>query len=353
MTTPFAPPQRTGRRHGTPWAVAIWLLASTVLVPSPGRAWRETGHFAVCEIAYRHLSDAARARVDEILGGQPFAPQCTWPDMIRKSAAFSHTYSWHFINLDGDDYFEPGTLNPEGDVLQALLDAERTLAAADATADARKMALRFLGHLAGDSHQPLHVGHKSDQGGNLIRVRWFGDETFESVTILKRENGGEACEGEGVYFDEPTGECAVRLVERAPVNLHKVWDLLMVQKFIAKKRLRPEPGDSEFLHRAYATAVAGLLSAEEIAALRGSTFWDWIADSLARRDQAYDVGRGRLGRRYYRRHVDDLNRQIARAGYRLAFTLDRLFGDPPPEAAAIEARHEELRRRIAELLAAQ
>src|SRR5262249_55712110 len=37
----------------------------------------------------------------------------------------------------------------------------------------RRFALRFLVHLVGDLHQPLHVGDNHDRGGNDTQVRWF------------------------------------------------------------------------------------------------------------------------------------------------------------------------------------
>src|SRR5262249_36900874 len=37
----------------------------------------------------------------------------------------------------------------------------------------RRMALRFVVHLVGDLHQPLHVGDNHDRGGNDTQVRFF------------------------------------------------------------------------------------------------------------------------------------------------------------------------------------
>jgi hypothetical protein len=37
----------------------------------------------------------------------------------------------------------------------------------------RRLALRFLVHLVGDLHQPLHVGDNHDRGGNDTQVRFF------------------------------------------------------------------------------------------------------------------------------------------------------------------------------------
>ena len=37
--------------------------------------------------------------------------------------------------------------------------------------------LKMLVHLIGDLHQPLHVGGGDDQGGNNIKVDWFGKDS--------------------------------------------------------------------------------------------------------------------------------------------------------------------------------
>ena len=37
----------------------------------------------------------------------------------------------------------------------------------------RRFALRFLVHLVGDLHQPLHVGDNHDPGGNDTQMRCF------------------------------------------------------------------------------------------------------------------------------------------------------------------------------------
>ncbi len=314
-------------------------------------AWRETGHFAICEIAYRNLLPAARERVDAITGGRDFAAQCTWADIVRGSERWQHTYPWHYINLDdGERYFAAGNVEPRGDVLQALLLAEAGLADPASTPEERRVHLRFLGHFAGDVHQPLHVGREADRGGNDVAVTWFGAGELVSIAVVEVDGDDGRCRGEDRRVDVATGVCVEDVARRQPMNLHKVWDLLMIRRFIDKRRLRAESGDSEHLHKAYATAIEGLLDDGEIARAVGGTFWDWAAESLRDRGRVYAVGDGDLGRRYYRRHVDYLNRRVALAGHRLAFTLNRLFAAAEvPEAATLEAKHHRLRDRVVEL----
>jgi hypothetical protein len=63
------------------------VFAAAFLCAQNASAWRETGHFAVCEIAYRNLTPAAKKAVDEMMNGQEFPTSCTWPDMVRKTVS--------------------------------------------------------------------------------------------------------------------------------------------------------------------------------------------------------------------------------------------------------------------------
>ncbi len=40
-----------------------------------------------------------------------------------------------------------------------------------------QLALKMLIHIMGDIHQPLHMGHATDLGGNRIKVKFFGNDT--------------------------------------------------------------------------------------------------------------------------------------------------------------------------------
>ncbi|KAG8382886.1 hypothetical protein BUALT_Bualt05G0125900 [Buddleja alternifolia] len=54
-------------------------------------------------------------------------------------------------------------------------------------------ALLFLSHFIGDIHQPLHVGFRSDKGGNTIKVTWFNRKDVLhhvwDTDLIKREEG--------------------------------------------------------------------------------------------------------------------------------------------------------------------
>lgn len=55
-------------------------------------------------------------------------------------------------------------------MIESLDEQIATLKNENATAKDKAFALKFLVHLMGDLHMPLHVGNGVDQGGNFCRV---------------------------------------------------------------------------------------------------------------------------------------------------------------------------------------
>ena len=77
---------------------------------------------------------------------------------------------------EGQTYAEVGALE-EGDALSALARFTQTVRDANASRENKALALKFIAHIVGAVHQPLHAGNGDDRGGNDVKVRWFGDET--------------------------------------------------------------------------------------------------------------------------------------------------------------------------------
>lgn len=323
-------------------ALGLLLLSAT-----PAFAWRETGHFAVCEIAYRNITATTKAAIDAILGGD-YATQCTWPDQVRKSKEWKHTYAWHMNDVeDGATYVATAKANPKGDAVRAILELEDDLRDPSKSAAEKKNALRFLGHVYGDLHQPLHVGRKADGGGNSITVKYFGAPKYDYAEILRVEPADTKCDaGDGRHFDEMTGECVVKKSEPGPISLHKVWDLHLFETYRTKANLRAETGDSEYLHKAFATSITRTLSAADRAKLLNSMPLDWLEESRAMRAVAYSAKpNDDLGEAYYQKAMPIVKQRVFDAGIRLAGTLDRIF-DPQSTAARSPAgAFQDLRRR--------
>src|SRR6185369_348108 len=132
--------------------------AAALLAPSPALAWGKTGHRVVAAIADTQLSGLARAHVREILGGaESLDEAATWPDEMRSALGdfWQKTATpWHYVTLNGITYDHAP---PEGDALQALDHFRSVLRDPTASLADKQQALRFVVHLVGDLHQPLHV----------------------------------------------------------------------------------------------------------------------------------------------------------------------------------------------------
>ena len=153
----------------------IAFTAALALVPAPALAWGKTGHRVVAAIADRQLSGLTRAHVRELLGGaESLDEAATWPDDMRSApgAFWQKTATpWHYVTLNGIVYDHAPS---EGDALEALAKFRATLQDPNASLADKQLALRFIVHLVGDLHQPLHVGKCCDKGGNEVKVTWFG-----------------------------------------------------------------------------------------------------------------------------------------------------------------------------------
>lgn len=158
--------------------VRLFLAAALMLSSSPALAWGKTGHRVVAAIADTQLSGLARANIEKILGpGETLDEAANWPDEMRSAPGdfWQKTSTpWHYVTLNGIIYDHAPS---EGDALEALAKFSKMLRDANASRADRQMALRFVVHLVGDLHQPLHNGKCCDRGGNEVKVNWFGKAT--------------------------------------------------------------------------------------------------------------------------------------------------------------------------------
>lgn len=159
-------------------AIAFIIFCITCMaIWQPVKAYDKTGHRIVAQIATNNLTSKARNEIEKVLGRNGLVNYANWPDEIKSNPAYNYTSKWHYYDLDKD--FTAQELDVE--YQNALSSKNNLLFAIDSLTTALKknkkdsLALRFLTHLIGDLHQPLHVGRTSDLGGNRIRIKWFND----------------------------------------------------------------------------------------------------------------------------------------------------------------------------------
>lgn len=152
------------------------LILALALCASNAFAWGPTGHRVVGDVAQNHLSPAVAYRVTEILKGMSMSRVSNWPDEIKSEPeTHSHTYNWHYTDWKDSDH-DHDESQSSGKLIGSLRDHIKVLNDASATDSAKAYALKFVIHLIGDLHQPLHVGNGLDQGGNKCKVTFHKKE---------------------------------------------------------------------------------------------------------------------------------------------------------------------------------
>jgi hypothetical protein len=159
----------------------IWLLAFALMAPTRALAWGREGHAVIAKIAYAYLSPRAAATVDALLAADrdpltapDLAARASWADAFAR--AHPETAPWHFIGIQIDDPDLDAACTattPSGDCLVRRLQAyEGELAAPSTPRAERLVAFKFVLHLVGDLHQPLHVADNQDFNGGCIPVAY-------------------------------------------------------------------------------------------------------------------------------------------------------------------------------------
>ncbi|MFZ5638558.1 MAG: S1/P1 nuclease [Pseudomonadota bacterium] len=156
-----------------------------VLLPCSALAWGPVGHRLVARLAETRLHPQTRAEVARLLRSEAdptLAGVANWADDLRDNPDAGdpdlgrRTSRWHYVNLAEDDCaYRPPAHCPNGDCVIEAIIGQRALLADRRQPDAvRAQALKFLVHLVGDAHQPLHAGYARDKGGNTVQLQVGG-----------------------------------------------------------------------------------------------------------------------------------------------------------------------------------
>jgi hypothetical protein len=325
------------------------LLAVFVLFPHLAWAWGDLGHQTVAQIAEGHIKPSTKVAIEAILGPEPLAAAATWPDAVRFDPRFGKFDAYHFIEIPPEFTYAkiPSELRSSMDGNTVLIEFPKIVRSATAEREEKMIALRYIIHVLGDIHAPLHVGNGIDQGGNLCQVE---------------------------LTDPYTRQTAI-------TNLHTLWDEGIigylkdsVRDALVKKAgpesggLAAPPPKRYFEYFQFADRIekdqAGLLARkEEIQRLDLASWYDDSA--LVRETDVYpdlEAGldapvdpktrpycaqdptqfpgnthqvtmRAKLDIRYLNARVPVVERQILKAGLRLAAFLDWVFQSAAPEPA--------------------
>jgi hypothetical protein len=170
---------------------AIISLSLLLGASQPVLSWGDDGHKTIAFIAQQCLTQSAKNQVAAMLASDPdpltphdIASEATWADKYRLQH-YEQTQNWHFTDIEidnpdltaacfGRNPLPAGTLASNGPAEACAVDKieqfQAELAATNTDAEERLFALKFLLHLVGDLHQPLHSSDHHDRGGNDIKV---------------------------------------------------------------------------------------------------------------------------------------------------------------------------------------
>jgi len=264
-----------------PWAeepIGISVRAG-IHGPFSEEDWGKTGHRVSGAIAEMLLKPAARKAIAELLDGESLASASTFADEIKSDRSYSKYSPWHYVNYPLDSSYANSPKSEYGDVVRGTEYCLSVLRNPGSTREEKAFHLRLLIHFVGDLHQPLHAGRAEDKGGNDIQVRWF--------------NQGS--------------------------NLHRVWDSNMLESYgmsyseIAEELMRP--------------ADRKRLKGERNKWMKG-TVADWVDESHQIVKQIYssaEVGE-KLSYRYSYDYNELMFEQLKKAGFRIAYLLNDVFG---------------------------
>lgn len=278
---------------------ALFVLLGSFAVIGIG-AWSPQGHRLVALIAAGHLSAPARGNVAWLLDDATLADVSVWADEYLNGN--NQTSFWHYVNIppdaarydrDRDCPLQPAVtagsrLDKWRDcVIDRIQYNEERLADTSLDRADRAIALKFVVHLIGDLHQPLHA-LGVERGGNGIPVTVFGSPN-----------------------------CGATGGARYPCNLHSVWDTTLI-------------AHRDLSDRQYVAELERLIVQQGLSAKAGGTPAEWAMESHALAKEGLVRAGGAIDEAYYRAHISVVERRLALGGLRLATVLNRSLRMSPP-----------------------
>lgn len=237
-------------------------------------AWGQNGHRITGYIAHHYLSEKAAAEIESLLGEEDLAQASTWADEMRSnpSAFWQRSASpFHYVTVPKGKKYKDVDAPQQGDAYAALVEYKKTLLDDDATLAQKQLALRFMVHIIGDLHQPLHAGNGTDRGGNDVKLKFFREDS----------------------------------------NLHSVWDTGLIEK---QNLSYTEMG--HWLQRS--------ISQDQVTEWTVTDPLVWIEESASIRDTIYPESES-ISWQYQYDHLPTIKRRLQQGGVRIAAYLNDIF----------------------------
>lgn len=266
----------------------LLILSVIILGTAPSYGWGRLGHATIAKIAEDHLSPKAKKTIDKYLNGESIISYASYPDDYRtihlidigfdatnspRKTVWGHSFhastdgSLYRSERRGNEYMKNCLLRIEP-IIKDLKANHHNM-----TDSARMVSLAFIVHIVGDIHCPKHIR----------------------------------------YEDEPTSGGYPIIFREKSMSYHAYWDAQLLLAY----------------HPWGYSDLAKLIdrhNKRERNELSKGDIYTWAEESA--RNSRYTVARGKnfeITRLMANEDAKYAEKQLVRAGYRLAKTLNDIF----------------------------
>ena len=232
--------------------------------------WGKKGHRITAKIAETYLTKNAKIQIKKLMGHHDLSRMSNWADEIKSDPSWKIANDWHWCTIPDGELYEKD--KHSGKAVEKVNEFISVLKNKKSNKEDKQIALKFLIHLIGDLHQPMHVGNGIDRGGNDIKLKWFN----------------------------------------VPTNLHRIWDSDLINL-------------QELSYSEYSDYLLLNEDRGKIRKWQGDDVLIYIHESRDIRTQCYDFSGINLKWEYFYKNKDLLEKRLLQGGVRLSGELNRIF----------------------------
>ena len=236
-------------------------------------AWGKTGHDAIAYIAECNLSEKAKKNIEKYLK-HSIVYYASWMDEYRSTSEYKHTSVWHGAAVDENFHYTDAVKRKQGDVICQLENAIGLLRNYKQADDSTVIVnLKYIIHMVGDMHCPVHIQYPD------LQMKY-------TISLSNKK-----------------------------YTYHNVWDTQIIER----------------VHKWSYTEWRQQLdrcTPEEKKKLSAGTPREWFHQSAVDCRIIYDMApaNSKQGKDFLNAAAPLAEKQILKAGYRLAEILNDLFG---------------------------
>ena len=203
--------------------------------------WGKTGHRVIGQIAQDNLTEKALKAITELLDGETLATVSTWPDEMRSNPDFRPYDKWHYVNLPEDKKYHEVEHTQDNAVI--IIEKAIEVLTSNSSREDKAFYLKYLVHLVGDIHQPLHTG-RAEQTNTNLHLLWdtnmiddFKMSYTELSDYLQSYKEVDFNQGNAVCWANESHTLVNKIYSEVEEGQYLSYDYLYSNFYIVKQRL--------------------------------------------------------------------------------------------------------------------